>query len=101
MTDNNLKFATIVVIGVFITCTILVFVFRWFKHVEDIKRLETETIININKNNETIDVLNKTKDSLMIQVDNINTIKDAEIIKVKSLNNDSTLDLFYKLIREK
>ena len=47
-----------------------------------------------------IDTLITKRDSIIIEVNNLDSIKDAEIIKVKSLNNDSTLELFYKLIRE-
>ena len=100
MTDNETKVAIIAIISLFVCCSLMFVLFGWFSHTEELKRLETEATIEINKNNETIEVLDKTKDSLMIQVDNINTIKDAEIIKVKSLDNDSTLNLFYKLIRK-
>lgn len=100
MTDNDTKITIIVMISLFLCCTLLFVLFGWFSHTEKLKRLETEAAIEINKNNETIEVLDKTKDSLMLQIDNINTIKDAEIIKVKSLDNDSTLNLFYQLIRK-
>lgn len=100
MTDNDTKIAIVAMISLFLCCTLLFVLSKWFSHTEELKHLETEAIIEINKNNETIEVLDKTKDSLMLQVDNINTIKDAEIIKVKSLDNDSTLNLFYQLIRK-
>lgn len=100
MTCNNTKIAIIAMISLFLCCTLLFVLFRWFSHTEELKRLETEAAIEINKNNGTIEVLDKTKDSLILQVDNINTIKDAEIIKVKNLDNDSTLNLFYQLIRK-
>lgn len=100
MTNNDTKIAIVAMICLFLCCTLLFVLFGWFSHTEELKRLETEAAIEINKNNETIEVLDKTKDSLMLQVDNINTIKDAEIIKVKSLDNDSTLNLFYQLIRK-
>lgn len=47
-----------------------------------------------------VDSLIQIRDSLILEVNHIDSIKNAEIIKVKSLDNDSTLELFYKLIRE-
>ncbi len=45
-----------------------------------------------------IDSITKQNDSIIIKVNNLDSIKDAKIIEVKSLDNDSTLKLFYKLI---
>lgn len=55
------------------------------------------------KNNNIIETkigLQKYNDSLKFKVNNLDSIKDAEIIEVKSLDNDSTVKLFYRLIRE-
>lgn len=35
---------------------------------------------------------------LIIEVEYLDSIKDAKVIEVKSLDNDSTLKLFYQLI---
>lgn len=35
---------------------------------------------------------------IIIEVEHLDSIKDAEVIEVKTLDNDSTLRLFYKLI---
>ena len=54
------------------------------------------------KNNNIIETdveLQKHNDSLRIEVNNLDSIKNAEIIKIKELDNDSTVRLFYKLIR--
>ena len=55
------------------------------------------------KNNNNIieqDVeLQKHNDSLKIEVDNLDSIKNAKVIEVKTLDNDSTIKLFYKLIK--
>lgn len=54
------------------------------------------------KNNNIIksDVeLQKHNDSLKIEVDNLDSIKNAKVIEVKTLDNDSTVKLFYKLIK--
>lgn len=54
------------------------------------------------KNNNIIDTnveLQKHNDSLKIEVDNLDSIKNAKIIEVQTLGNDSTVKLFYKLIK--
>lgn len=54
------------------------------------------------KNNNIIktDVeLQKRNDSLKIEVDNLDSIKNAKVIEVKALDNDSTVKLFYQLIK--
>ena len=43
--------------------------------------------------------LQKHNDSLRIEVDNLDSIKNAKVIEVKTLDNDSTVKLFYKLIK--
>lgn len=47
-----------------------------------------------------IDSITKENTKLIIEVEHLDSIKDAKIIEVKSLDNDSTLKLFYQLIRE-
>lgn len=42
----------------------------------------------------------KTNDSIKLEIENINKIKDAEVIEISSLDNDSTVKLFYKLVKE-
>ena len=43
--------------------------------------------------------LQKHNDSLRIEVDNLDSIKNAKVIEVKTLDNDSTIKLFYQLIK--
>ena len=55
-----------------------------------------------NKNNNIIESsveLQKHNDSLKIEVDNLDSIKNAKVIEVKALDNDSTVKLFYQLIK--
>ena len=54
------------------------------------------------KDNNTIESsveLQKHNDSLRIEVNNLDSIKNAKVIEVKTLDNDSTIKLFYKLIK--
>jgi len=43
--------------------------------------------------------IQKHNDSLKIEVDNLDSIKNAKVIEVKALDNDSTVKLFYQLIK--
>lgn len=43
--------------------------------------------------------IQKHNDSLRIEVDNLDNIKNAKVIEVKTLDNDSTVKLFYQLIK--
>lgn len=47
-----------------------------------------------------VDSIKYENKKLTIEVEQLDSIKNVEIIEVKSLNNDSTLKLFYELIRE-
>lgn len=43
--------------------------------------------------------IQKYNDSLRIEVDNLDSIKNAKVIEVQNLDNDSTIKLFYQLIK--
>ena len=43
--------------------------------------------------------LQKHNDSLKIEVNNLDSIKNEKVIEVKTHDNDSTIKLFYKLIK--
>ena len=45
-----------------------------------------------------IDSIVKDNDKLIIEVEHLDSIKNAKSIEIKSLDNDSTLRLFYQLI---
>ena len=54
------------------------------------------------KNNNIIEQdieLQKHNDSLKLKVNNLDSIKNAKVIEVQKLDNDSTVKLFYKLIK--
>lgn len=44
------------------------------------------------------DSIIKVNDSIKIKVEQLDSIKNAKIIEVQTLDNDSTLKLFYELI---
>jgi len=47
-----------------------------------------------------IDSLIVEREVIKIKVDELDSIKNAKIIEVSSLDNDSTLKLFYELVKE-
>lgn len=63
-------------------------------------KAEKDTDIIIKNAELDIDDKIKANDSIKLEVENINKIKDAEIIEISSLDNDSTVKLFYKLVKE-
>ena len=65
-----------------------------YKHYTEDKNTVTNSTI------EYLDSIKKENDKLILEVNNLDSLKNAEIIEVKSLDNDSTVKLFYKLIRE-
>ena len=65
-----------------------------YKHCIKDKNIVTNSTI------EYVDSIKKENDKLILEVNNLDSLKNAEIIEVKSLDNDSTVKLFYKLIRE-
>lgn len=88
MNDNSLwKLFTYILLGIlfiFIICAII----------NDNKISTTTSPVESNR----IDSITKESDKLIIEVENLDSIKNAKIIEVKSLDNDSTLRLFYQLI---
>ena len=46
------------------------------------------------------DSIIRVNDSIKIKVEHLDSIKNAKVIEVQTLDNDSTLKLFYKLVSE-
>ena len=65
-----------------------------YKHCTKDKNIVTNSTI------EYVDSIKKENDKLILEINNLDSLKNAKIIEVKSLDNDSTVKLFYKLIRE-
>ena len=55
---------------------------------------------NIKENVTIADSIIKVNDSIKIKVEHLDSIKNAKVIEVQTLDNDSTLKLFYKLVSE-
>lgn len=54
----------------------------------------------IDNNKYVIDSIKTVNKEYKNKLNKLDSIKDEEIIEVKTLDNDSTVKLFYKLIRE-
>ena len=95
MIDNIKKFfiGLCYVVGCYLVILAVVIIYTYSKKIinneEDIKEnvIVTDSIIKVN-------------DSIKIKVEHLDSIKNAKVIEVQTLDNDSTLKLFYKLVSE-
>ena len=85
---------TSIIITLVVLVVIIIGSIAIYKHCTEDKNIVTSSTI------EYVDSIKKENDKLIIEVNNLDSIKNAEIIEVQSLDNDSTIKLFYKLIRE-
>ena len=53
---------------------------------------------NIKENVIVTDSIIKVNDSIKIKIEHLDSIKNAKVIEVQTLDNDSTLKLFYELV---
>ena len=95
MIDNIKKFfiGLCYVVGCYLVILAVVIIYSYSKKIIN---NETDT-----KENVTVtDSIIKVNDSIKIKVEHLDSIKNAKVIEVQTLNNDSTLKLFYKLVSE-
>ena len=81
----------IIVLIVCIIFCILVITIGTYYYSHSNKKEEQKDII-------PIQYIQQQKDSIKIKITTIDSLQHEKIIEVQSLNNDSTLKLFYKLI---
>ena len=55
---------------------------------------------NVKEDITITDSIIKVNDSIKIKVEHLDSIKNAKVIEVQTLDNDSTLKLFYELVSE-
>ena len=95
MIDNIKKFfiGLCYVVGCYLILLAVVIIYSYSKKIIN---NETDT-----KENVTVtDSIIKVNDSIKIKVEHLDSIKNAKVIEVQTLDNDSTLKLFYKLVSE-
>ena len=101
MNDNNYleEVTTKCFIAVMVVFSLVILLIACIASIIIIYKQQNENK-NVNTTIEYVDSIKKENDKLIIEVNNLDSLKNAEIIEVKSLDNDSTIKLFYKLIRE-
>lgn len=78
---------------------ILIMIFAGFiNSITKCNRVESTSSPTPVEEMKVIDSLSKDNEKLVIEVNNLDSIKNVKTIEVKSLDNDSTLKLFYELI---
>lgn len=79
--------------GCYLVILVVAIIYNYSKKIinneEDIKENVTVT-----------DSIIKANDSIKIKVEHLDSIKNAKVIEVQTLDNDSTLKLFYELVSE-
>ena len=95
MIDNIKKFfiGLCYVVGCYLVILAVVIIYTYSK-----KIINNET--NTKENVTVTDSIIKVNDSIKIKVEHLDSIKNAKVIEVQTLDNDSTLKLFYKLVSE-
>ena len=95
MIDNIKKFfiGLCYVAGCYLVVLAIVIIYNYSR-----KIINTED--NIKEDVTVTDSIIKVNDSIKIKVEHLDSIKNAKVIEVQTLNNDSTLKLFYKLVSE-
>jgi hypothetical protein len=81
------------IVGCYILVISLFLIHKYSTKIPDIENY-------VKHNNTIVDSITKVNDSIKIKVEHLDSIKNAKIIEVRSLDNDSTLKLFYKLVSE-
>ena len=95
MIDNIKRFfiGLCYVVGCYLVILAVVIIYSYSKKIINTK--------NAIKENVTItDSIIKVNDSIKIKVEHLDSIKNAKVIEVQTLDNDSTLKLFYELVSE-
>ena len=80
--------------NVFIGCVVLVALIFTVNYIRE------KVSSPVERNDTTIDSLITVNDSIKLKVEHLDSIKNAKVIEVSTLDNDSTLKLFYKLVSE-
>ena len=95
MIDNIKRFfiGLCYVVGCYLVIIAVVIIYSYSKKIIN---NETDTKENVI----VTDSIIKVNDSIKIKVEHLDSIKNAKVIEVQTLDNDSTLKLFYKLVSE-
>ena len=95
MIDNIKRFfiGLCYVVGCYLVVLAVVVIYKYSR-----KIINNES--NTKENVTIADSIIKVNDSIKIKVEHLDSIKNAKVIEVQTLDNDSTLKLFYELVSE-
>ena len=95
MIDNIKRFfiGLCYVVGCYLVILAVAIIYTYSKKIINNKKDIKENVI-------VTDSIIKVNDSIKIKVEHLDSIKNAKVIEVQTLDNDSTLKLFYKLVSE-
>ena len=95
MIDNIKRFfiGLCYIVGCYLVILAVAIIYNYSK-----KIINTED--NVKEEVILTDSIIKVNDSIKIKVEHLDSIKNAKVIEVQTLDNDSTLKLFYKLVSE-
>ena len=93
MIDNIKRFfiGLCYVVGCYLVILAVAIIYTYSKKIINIED-------NVKEDATVTDSIIKVNDSIKIKVEHLDSIKNAKVIEVKTLDNDSTLRLFYQLI---
>lgn len=93
MIDNIKRFfiGLCYVVGCYLVILAVVIIYTYSKKIIN-NEADTKESITVT------DSIIKVNDSIKIKVEHLDSIKNAKVIEVQTLDNDSTLKLFYELV---
>ena len=84
----DIKNHPITIIGVILYVVLFLYALKELNHTTPVERNEIEELLI-------------TRDSLINEIDKLDSIKNEKVIEIYNLDNDSTIKLFYKLVSNK
>ena len=84
----DIKNHPITIIGVILYVVLFLYALKELNHTTPVERNEIEELLI-------------TRDSLINEINELDSIKNEKVIEIYNLDNDSTIKLFYKLVSNK
>lgn len=81
----DIKNHPIIIIGVILYVVLFLYAIKEFNRTAPVERNEIEELLI-------------TRDSLINEINELDSIKNEKVIEIYNLDNDSTIKLFYKLV---
>ena len=84
----DIKNHPIIIIGVILYVVLFLYALKELNRTTPVERIDIEELLI-------------TRDSLINEIDKLDSIKNEKVIEIYNLDNDSTIKLFYKLVSNK